>query len=176
MAFCKSKGLKQSGTKDEVLKRVLEHLDKNKKSEKVEKNEVKKVEKSSQPSIVKALSEKSSSIQIQKNKFGNYEHFDSGEKYDYVILSSIFGFFPEQESYNLIPRFWDMCNVGMGITTLNKDLYRGGVLNSLTTHDPGELESALWNLPGVKDVEMLIDIPRHRKTISRGMAAHVWRQ
>jgi hypothetical protein len=76
MAFCKSKGLKQSGTKDEVLKRVLEHLDKNKKSEKVEKveKEVKKVEKS----IVKALSEKSSSMQIQKNKFGNYEHFDSG--------------------------------------------------------------------------------------------------
>lgn len=67
MAFCKSKGLKQSGTKDEVLKRVLEHLDKNKKSEKSEKvekveKEVKKVEKS----IVKALSEKSSSMQIQK--------------------------------------------------------------------------------------------------------------
>jgi hypothetical protein len=78
MAFCKSKGLKQSGTKDEVLKRVLEHLDKNKKSDKVEKIEVKKVEKSSQPSIVKALSEKSSSMQIQKNKFGNYEHFESG--------------------------------------------------------------------------------------------------
>ena len=74
MAFCKSKGLKQSGTKDEVLKRVLEYLDKNKKSEKNEKNEVKKVDKS----IVKILSEKSSSMQIQKNKFGNYEHFDSG--------------------------------------------------------------------------------------------------
>ena len=30
MAYCKSKGLKQSGTKDEVVKRVLEYLDKNK--------------------------------------------------------------------------------------------------------------------------------------------------
>jgi 2-polyprenyl-3-methyl-5-hydroxy-6-metoxy-1,4-benzoquinol methylase len=104
-----------------------------------------------------------------------YDHFNSGEKYDFVILTSIFGFFPEEESYNLIPRFWDMCNVGMGITTLNKDLYRGGRTNSLTTHDPREFEAALRALPGVGRVEMLIDIPAERKTIRRGMAAHVWR-
>jgi hypothetical protein len=73
MAFCKSKGLKQSGTKDEVVKRVLEYLDKNKNDK-----TVKKVEKSSGTSILKTLSEKSCSLQVQKNKFGNYEHFESG--------------------------------------------------------------------------------------------------
>lgn len=70
MAYCKSKGLKQSGTKDEVVKRVLEYLDKNKNDK-----TVKKVEKST---ILKTLSEKSCSLQVQKNKFGNYEHFESG--------------------------------------------------------------------------------------------------
>jgi len=103
-----------------------------------------------------------------------YEFFDSGRKFDYIILTSIFGFFPEEEIYNLLPRFWDMCDIGIGITTLNKNLYHSRK-NVLTSHDPGELEAALWNLPGVRDVEMMVDIPPERKTIRRGMAAHVWK-
>jgi len=103
-----------------------------------------------------------------------YEFFDSGRKFDYIILTSIFGFFPENEIYELLPRFWEMCNIGMGITTLNKNLYHARK-NVLTSHDPSELEAALWNLPRVRDVEMLVDIPKEQKTIHRGMAAHVWK-
>ena len=109
-----------------------------------------------------------------------YEFFDSGRKFDYVLITSLFGFFPEEETWNILPKFWNMATKGMAITTLNKDKYhkRGRLergRNILTSHDPREMEAHLRSLPDVKDVKMFIDIPKEKRSIPSGMAIHVWK-
>lgn len=91
VAYCKAKGVKQSGKKEEVVKRLLDLLEKEEKTEK--KEEV--IEKSSSSSkssslqILKSISEKTEKIEIRKNKFGNMEHFETSLVFDkessYVI-------------------------------------------------------------------------------------------
>lgn len=75
MAYCKSKGLKQSGKKEEIIDRVLEFLKKDKTEKKVEKSTSSK-EKTEK--VLSSISEKVGSIEIRKNKFNNYEHYESG--------------------------------------------------------------------------------------------------
>jgi len=77
MAFCKSKGLKQSGKKEDIVERLLQCLDKE--GTKEVKKEIKK-EPVKESSILKEVSKSVSeqSVEIRKNKFGNFEHFESG--------------------------------------------------------------------------------------------------
>ena len=112
-----------------------------------------------------------------------YDTFDKNLKFDYVFATSLFGFFPEDESYSLLARFWDMCDKGMGISTLNKDLYLfhpdgkpRRIRNQLTSHDPRQMEEFLKNLPGVGEVTMMTDIPKEKWSIRRGMVIHVRRK
>jgi hypothetical protein len=63
IAFCKLKGIKQSGKKEEIVKRLLDVLDKE--------------EKNSKP-ILSVISDNKDKIEIRKNKFGNMEHFETG--------------------------------------------------------------------------------------------------
>ena len=80
MAYCKSKGLKQSGKKEEIIQRVLESL---KASTSVSTaSPAVKTSKSKAsapvPPVLASVAEKSGTLEIRKNKFGNEEHFESG--------------------------------------------------------------------------------------------------
>jgi hypothetical protein len=79
VAFCKAKGVKQSGKKEEVVKRLLDLLEKEEKnpsSSSTPKKET--VSKPVSSQILNSISEKKDVIEIRKNKFGNMEHFESG--------------------------------------------------------------------------------------------------
>ena len=88
VAYCKAKGIKQSGKKEEVVARLLELLEKEEKSENkdevIEKPKIISSSKSSSSTlpILKTISEKSEKIEIRKNKFGNMEHFETGLVFD----------------------------------------------------------------------------------------------
>src|SRR5439155_1869849 len=41
----------------------------------------------------------------------------SGETFDWVVVTSLFGMFPEAASYELIPRFWSLATRGLSVTT-----------------------------------------------------------
>lgn len=88
-ALCKTKGLKCSGKKEELVQRLL---DSDKKVEKVEKTETKveKVEKAetkkpiktsekiAKPAIIKQIASNVPIIAIRKNAFGRHEHAQTG--------------------------------------------------------------------------------------------------
>jgi hypothetical protein len=109
-----------------------------------------------------------------------YKYLDRNEgevKFDWVIVTSLFGMFPEDESYRLLKRFWNLSSKGMSITTLNREKYDATFKkkrkNHLTSHDPQEMLDFLWALPGVKKIEPLIDI--EDGNLNRKMAFYIWR-
>lgn len=83
--MCKGKGLKVGGTKNDLVSRIQQY--ENNKTNNVFKTEN---EKSSQAKgggpvsnvVINKLVEKIPVIEIKKNKFGNYEHFDSSLVFD----------------------------------------------------------------------------------------------
>ena len=81
-AFCKSKGLTQSGKKEDIVKRVLDFLKKDSSqttitsAKPVAKQASKKA--ATTPSVISSVVEKAGVNEIRKNKFGNYEHYESG--------------------------------------------------------------------------------------------------
>ena len=82
VAYCKAKGIKQSGKKEEVVKRLLDFLEKDEKCVKeVSKPTISKTSSTPSP-ILKSISEKSEKIEVRKNKFGNMEHFETGLVFD----------------------------------------------------------------------------------------------
>ena len=79
MAYCKSKGLKQSGKKEEIIQRVLDSL---KAAPASAAKASASGSKSKAPApvapVLASVAEKSGTLEIRKNKFGNEEHFESG--------------------------------------------------------------------------------------------------
>jgi len=106
-----------------------------------------------------------------------YEVLDSDMVFDYTVITSLFGVFPEEETYNLISKFWEKSRLGMSITTLNKDKYhpRNAQYHNLTSHDPRQLEEFLRGLSGVKTSKVQTAFPPERHMIKRALAAYVWR-
>lgn len=88
-AMCKAKGLVQSGNKDQILKRILDHLDNEDKKTKSSTTATStSVKKTSTQSIPSMIADKKDNIDIKKNKFGNFEHMETGivfNKDKYVI-------------------------------------------------------------------------------------------
>ena len=70
VAMCKKKGKKCSGTKNELISRLV--------SKPVVKKTKKKKKELKTPPVIKKINASIPAIQIRKNKFGNYEHVDSG--------------------------------------------------------------------------------------------------
>ena len=70
VAMCKKEGKKCSGTKTELISRLVSKS--NEKKKKKKKKELKT------PPVIKKINASIPAIQIRKNKFGNYEHVDTG--------------------------------------------------------------------------------------------------
>jgi SAM-dependent methyltransferase len=104
----------------------------------------------------------------------------SGERFDWVVVTSLFGMFPEPDSYAMLRRLWTTARKGMSVTTLDKtNLPRGPRIPfDFTAHDPGELLRAGESLEGAGRVELHrgSEYPEfrghHRR---RGLALYVWR-
>ena len=82
--MCKGKGLKVGGTKNNLVSRIQQY--ENNKTTNIFKTENEKSQaKSNGPGsnvVISKLVEKIPVIEIKKNKFGNYEHFDSSLVFD----------------------------------------------------------------------------------------------
>jgi len=79
VAMCKKKGLKQSGKKEELYKRLVDSLSststvETKKAVSTSSSSTKKED----APVIKSIKERTAELAIRKNKFGNYEHFESG--------------------------------------------------------------------------------------------------
>lgn len=109
-----------------------------------------------------------------------YDVIEEGKQYDYVVITSFFGLFPEEESYRLMAEAWKLCKKGMFLTTLNKDKYRlapgrSRAKNTLTSHQPDELRSFLNDLPLVTKIIVDDRVPDGSKQ-SMKMVAYAWKE
>ena len=79
-----------------------------------------------------------------------YDVLGSDERFDWVLIPSLFGMFPEDESYEVIRRLWDVASRGLSVTTINERLLPKHRLMrfEFTGHDPDELAGAGRALPG----------------------------
>jgi hypothetical protein len=108
------------------------------------------------------------------------EVVSSDEAFDWVVVTSLFGMFPETTAYELIPRFWSVARKGLSITTVNKALItRHRLLGfEFTAHDPDQLLAVAQALPGVDRVELHHgrEFPEFRgHHWRRGLALYAWR-
>jgi SAM-dependent methyltransferase len=108
------------------------------------------------------------------------EVLSSGESFDWIVVSSLFGMFPEATAYELIPRFWSAARKGLSITTVNKVLIPRRRLLSFdfSAHDPDRLLGVAEALPGAERVELHHgrEFPEFRgHHWSRGLALYAWR-
>jgi SAM-dependent methyltransferase len=105
---------------------------------------------------------------------------DSGEVFDWVVVTSLFGMFPERTAYDLLPRFWAASRQGLSVTTMDRRLMpRHRLMRfEFTGHDPEEMVDAATSLPESGTVELRRgrELPQFRGHFwSRGVALYVWR-
>jgi SAM-dependent methyltransferase len=110
-----------------------------------------------------------------------FEVLDSGESFDWIIVTSLFGMFPEQATYDMIPRFWAGARKGVSFTTIDKRLYSSHrrLRFDFTSHDPGDLLGAVGSLAGVGATALRHgrDFPQFRGHYwQRCLALYAWRQ
>jgi SAM-dependent methyltransferase len=80
----------------------------------------------------------------------------SGEIFDWVVVTSLFGMFPEETAYELMPRFWDVCRRGLSITTIDKAQLpkRSPPGFEFSAHDAERLLKTARSLPEADHVEL----------------------
>ena len=69
-AFCKKKGLKQSGKKEELVARLLESLT----MKKLDLTNTKTPKKTEESSVIRGIKDHAGELAIRRNKHGNFEH------------------------------------------------------------------------------------------------------
>jgi SAM-dependent methyltransferase len=96
----------------------------------------------------------------------------SGEVFDWVVVTSLFGMFPEESAYDLIPRFWGSARKGLSLTTVDKHQLSGHRLLrfEFTGHDPDRLLDVAGELDGAQQVEL------RRGDEFPAFRAHHWRR
>ena len=77
-AMCKKKGLKQSGKKEELFKRLVDSLSSSTTESTSVKKPVVSASKKEDAPIIKSIKERTAELAIRKNKFGNFEHVPTG--------------------------------------------------------------------------------------------------
>jgi SAM-dependent methyltransferase len=105
----------------------------------------------------------------------------SGQAYDWVVVTSLFGMFPESAAYDMLPRFWAVTRKGLSVTTIEKGTLSGQPLRrfEFTAHDPDRLVKAALALPGERRVELHQgqEFPQFRgHHWEGGLALYVWRE
>ena len=108
------------------------------------------------------------------------EVLSSGETFDWVVVTSLFGMFPETTAYELMPRFWAACRRGLSVTTIDKKAFAGGPLMrfEFSSHDPDRLLEVARGLPRVDRVELHAgeEFPQFRRHHwKHGLALYAWR-
>jgi hypothetical protein len=77
-AMCKKKGLKMSGKKEELVQRLLDSLGPSSSSSSSSTSKSVSTKKDSEPPVIKNVKENSGEFSVRPNKFGNFEHVNSG--------------------------------------------------------------------------------------------------
>jgi Methyltransferase domain len=102
---------------------------------------------------------------------------DSDERFDWVVVSSLFGMFPEEACYELLPRFWAHASKGLSLTTVNARMFPRSrrLAQEFTAHDPDRLMEV--ELPGArKELHHGREYERfHGHHWSRGLVLYAWR-
>jgi len=104
-----------------------------------------------------------------------YDVLESDMRFDYTICTSLFGVFPEAETYSIMSKLWDKTDKTMSITTLNKKKYHSRK-SRLTSHEPAELLKFLSELPDVESSYLQETFPKEVHTIHRAMWAYASRE
>jgi SAM-dependent methyltransferase len=105
----------------------------------------------------------------------------SGQTFDWVVVTSLFGMFPEAAAYEMMPRFWEASRLGLAMTTIDKRAFaarRRPQGFEFSGHEPDRLLEAGRALPGVGKVELVSgrDLPQFRAHHWRfGLALYAWR-
>lgn len=110
--LCKSKGLKVSGSKPELVDRIL-NADENKNNEKITKQLIKTTptKKVNSPSIKKLIDKnKIIDICIKRNKYDNYEHEETGFVFNNKTKKVFGRQLPDGSVVELRPEDIDICN------------------------------------------------------------------
>jgi SAM-dependent methyltransferase len=108
------------------------------------------------------------------------EVLSSGQTFDWVVVTSLFGMFPETAAYELMPRFWAACRRGLSVTTIDKRAFVGGPVMAFefTGHDSDRLLEVARSLPQADRVELHQgrEFPLFRRHHWRhGLALYAWR-
>ena len=110
--LCKSKGLKVSGSKPELVDRIL-NADENKTDEKITKQLIKTTPtKKLNSAVVKKLVDKNQIIDIciKRNKYDNYEHVETGFVFNNKTKKVFGRQLPDGSVVELRPEDIDICN------------------------------------------------------------------
>ena len=104
----------------------------------------------------------------------------SGETFDWIVVTSLFGMFPEDAAYDLIPRFWQAARRGISITTIARGAFgrRAPLAFEFSSHDTDRLLELARALPGASRVELHRghEFPEFRRHHWRlGLALYAWR-
>lgn len=105
----------------------------------------------------------------------------SGRRFDWIVVTSLFGMFPEEAVFEMVPRFWGSAVRGMSLTTVDKRRFpRSSRFRfDFSAHNPDELLAAARALPGAARVELHHgrEYPIFRgHHWSRGLALYAWRE
>jgi hypothetical protein len=90
-------------------------------------------------------------VQIDEGDFFEQLKTFDQRSFDWVVVVNLFGMFPEETIYEVLPDLWAVTNYGLSVTTFNAETYnftrRAGTKNQFQSHKPQEICKAMLALP-----------------------------